>query len=80
MVSIDTKRKEIRENLKKRKKNDKIKINTGEKNLIKKERKNKPVITLVRICKSLDECDINEVAKVIFKEGNIKNFPDLTDK
>ena len=80
MVSIDTKRKEIRENIKNRKKNEKIKINTGEKNFINKERKNKPVITLVRICKSLDECDINEVAKVIFKEGNNKNYPDLTDK
>ncbi len=80
MVSIDSKRKEIRENLKKRKKNEKIKINTGEINIINNEKKNKPIITLVRICKSLDECDINEVAKVIFKEGNNKNFPDLTNK
>ena len=33
MVSIDTKRKEIRENLKERKKNKKIKINLGETNI-----------------------------------------------
>ena len=50
-------------------------IITGEKRRI-----NKPKITLVRICKDIQECDIDEVAKKIFQAGKVKKFPDLTIK
>ena len=53
MVSIDTKKKEITESLKKRKTTSKIKVKEGEKNLINNPRNVRPKITLVRICKNL---------------------------
>ena len=79
MVSIDTKKKEITESLKKREITSKIKVKEGEKNLINKPRNVRPRITLVRICKNLQECDIDEVAKIIFNRGSKKKFPDLTN-
>ena len=79
MVSIDTKKKEITESLKKRKTTSKIKVKEGEKNLINNPRNVRPKITLVRICKNLQECDIDEVAKIIFNRGSKKKFPDLTN-
>ena len=79
MVSIDTKKKEITESLKKRETTSKTKVKEGEKNLLNNPRNVRPKITLVRICKNLQECDIDEVAKVIFNRGNKKKFPDLTN-
>ena len=55
-------------------------MNKGEKITRTKSRINKPKITLVRICKDIQECDIDEVANIIFKIGNEKKFPDLTIK
>ena len=46
----------------------------------KKRRIAKPKIALVRICKDIQECDIDEVANKIFKIGNEKKFPNLTIK
>ena len=80
IVSNKAKRKELNELLAKRPKIEKVKINKGEKITRSNTRINKPKITLVRICKDIQECDIDEVANKIFKIGNEKKFPDLTVK
>ncbi len=80
MISIDTKKQQIKERIKNRKKTSKIKIKEGEKNIINKQRNTRPKITLVRICKNLQECDIDEVTKIIFNRGSKKKFPDLTNQ
>ena len=71
------------EDLKKIKKLAKIRIKEGE-NVITKPKniksEKKPKITLIRICKDLDECDIDEVTKIIFNKANEKKFPNLTFK
>ena len=40
--------------------------------------KKKSPLTLVRLCKNLQECDIDAVAKIILDMGQKKNYPDLT--
>ena len=80
IVSTEIKRKKLKERLKKRPKVKKVKVNKGEIIDGKKRRIDKPKITLVRICKDIQECDIDEVANRIFKIGNKKKFPDLTIK
>ena len=80
IVSTEIKRKKFKESLKKRPKVEKVKVNKGEIITGEKRRINKPKITLVRICKDIQECDIDEVANKIFKIGNEKKFPDLTVK
>ena len=80
IVSTEIKRKKFKESLKKRPKVEKVKVNKGEIITGEKRRINKPKITLVRICKDIQECDIDEVANRIFKIGNKKKFPDLTIK
>ena len=83
IFSTANQKKSINENLKKRKKLTKTRIKEGEKvNTKSKNIKSlkKPKITLIRICKDLDECDINDVAKIIFNKANEKKFPNLTFK
>ena len=80
IVSTEIKRKKLKERLKKRPKVKKVKVNKGEIIDGKKRRIDKPKITLVRICKDIQECDIDEVANKIFKIGNEKKFPNLTIK
>ena len=80
IVSMEIERKKFKESLKKRPKVEKVKVNKGEKITITKRRISKPKITLVRICKDIKECDIDEVANKIFEIGNKKKFPDLTIK
>ena len=80
IVSTEIKRKKLKESLKKRPKVEKVKVNKGENITEAKVRINKPKIVLVRICKDIQECDIDEVANKIFKTGNEKKFPDLTIK
>ena len=80
IVSTEIKRKKFKESLKKRPKVEKVKVNKGEIITGEKRSINKPKITLVRICKDIQECDIDEVANRIFKIGNKKKFPDLTIK
>ena len=80
IVSTEIKRKKFKESLKTRPKLEKVKVNKGEIITGEKRRINKPKITLVRICKDIQECDIDEVANRIFKIGNKKKFPDLTIK
>ena len=80
IVSTEIKRKKFKESLKKRPKVEKVKVNKGEEIIRTKRRINRPRITLVRICKDIQECDIDEVTNKIFKIGNEKKFPDLTIK
>ena len=79
IVSTEIKRKKLKERLKKRPKVKKVKVNKGEIIDGKKRRIDKPKITLVRICKDIQECDIDEVAKIIFNRGSKKKFPYLTN-
>ena len=80
IVSTEVKRKILKENLSKRPNIKKAKVNKGE-NIIQRNRRiSKPKITLVRICKDIQECDIDEVAKKIFETGKDKKYPDLTIK
>ena len=78
LVSVDVQKKQIRDKIKKRNKISKLNIKKGENNIVNKKLKNRPKITLVRLCKDLQECDIDNVAKIIIKKGNEKKYPDLT--
>ena len=51
---------------------------SSKKDIVNRKNKNKPKITLVRICKDLQQCDIDNVANIIIKKGNDKKYPDLT--
>ena len=44
----------------------------------KQREKTLPNLTLVRLCKNLNECDIDEVAKVILDMDKSKKYPDLS--
>ena len=76
LVSVDVQKKQIRDKIKKRNKISKLNIKKGENNIVNRKKKNRPKITLVRLCKDLQECDIDNVAKIIIKKGNEKmNLP-----
>ena len=78
LVSVDIQEKQIRDKIKKRNKISKLNIKKGENNIVNRKRKSRPKITLVRICKNLQECDIDNVAEIIINKGNEKKYPDLT--
>ena len=78
LVSVDVQEKQIRDKIKKRNRISKLNIKKGENSTVNSKRKNRPKITLVRICKNLQECDIDIVKNIIIKKGNEKNYPDLT--
>jgi hypothetical protein len=40
--------------------------------------KEKKPITFVRICKNLEECDIDKISKIIMDMGRKNSFPDIT--
>ena len=80
LVSVDVQEKQIRDKIKKRNRISKLNIKKGENSTVNSKRKNRPKITLVRICKNLQECDIDEVTKIIFNKGSKKKFPDLTNQ
>ena len=44
---------------------------------ILKPKKTKPV-TFVRLCKNIEECDIDKISKIIMDMGKEKPFPDIT--
>ena len=86
-IKISEKRKNIKKQVKERKKIAKLKMKKVEesqksKEIVKKKekvKKKKPTqFTIVRICKNLQECDIDNVAEIIIKKGNEKEYPDLT--
>ena len=78
LVSVDVQEKQIRDKIKKRNKISKLNIKKGENNILNRKRKIRSKITLVRICKNLQECDIDNVTNIIIKKGNDKKYPDLT--
>ena len=78
IITLASRKKDIKEDLKKRKKIAKTEINKGEVIIQIKKSKKKRKVTLVRICKNMQECDIDEVAKTLFKEANKKKYPNLT--
>ena len=78
VVSVDVRKKQIKDKIKKRNKISELNIKKGENIIVNRNRKKRPKITLVRICKELQECDIDNVAKIIIKKGNDKKYPDLT--
>ena len=78
IITLASKKKDIKESLKKRKEIAKTEINKGEVISQIKKSKKKRKVTLVRICKNMQECDIDEVAKTLFKEANKKKYPDLS--
>ena len=77
IITLASRKKDIKEDLKKRKKIAKTEINKGEVISQIKKSKKKRKVTLVRICKNMQECDIDEVAKTLFKEANKKKYPNL---
>ena len=78
LVSIDVQKKQITDKIKKRNKISKLNLKKGESNIVNRKKKKRPKITLVRICKDLQECDIDNVANIIIKKANDKKYPDLT--
>ena len=78
IITLASRKKEIKEDLKKRKEITKTEINKGEVISQIKKSKKKRKVTLVRICKNMQECDIDEVAKTLFKEANKKKYPNLS--
>ena len=78
LVSVDVQQKQIMDKIERRSKTSKLNIKKGENIVVNRKKKNRPKIKLVRICKDLQECDINNVASIIFKKGNKKKYPDLT--
>ena len=86
-VSFAESKKRIKNKVKNRKNNKKIvlKNNNKVKKIARKSVKQKnqrektlPNLTLVRLCKNLNECDIDEVAKVILDMDKSKIYPDLS--
>ena len=92
-IIITKKKKKINEQIKQRKKLAKLKIEKFEKkkdvkndtkiqdNTLKKEiikKNNEPSkFTFVRICKNLEECDIDKISKIIMDIGKEKDFPKI---
>ena len=86
-ISFTESEKRIKNKIKNRKKNKKIVLQNDKKvkKVAKKSAKQKkqrkktlPNLTLVRLCKNLNECDIDEVAKVILNMDKSKKYPDLS--
>ncbi len=86
-ISIAEKEDKIKNKVKKRKKLAKIDIKEERKiykkkkdlkTMNKRKEKRTPTLTLVRLCKNLDECDIDTISKIITDMGKDKSFPDIT--
>ena len=87
-IQISEKKKNIKKQIKERKKLAKLKMKKVEesqksKEIVKKReitKKKKPTqFTIVRICKNLQECDIDQIAKIIMDIGRKKDYPDITN-
>lgn len=91
--SLKENKKNIEKLIKERKKVSKLKLKQveetikKEKKIVKKNKISKPKksfknekgkpLTLVRLCKNLDECDIENISKIIMDLGKEKPFPDI---
>ena len=87
-IQISDKKKKIKKQIKERKKLAKLKMKKVEesnkiKEIVKKKetvKKKKPTqFTIVRICKNLQECDIDKISKIIMDIGRKKDYPDITN-
>ena len=94
-IIISEKKKKINEQIKQRKKLAKLKIEKFDKKkdvknttkiqdntlqkVINKKINEPSKFTFVRICKNLEECDIDKISKIIMEIGREKDFPDLVN-
>ena len=87
-IQISDKKKKIKKQINERKKLAKLKMKKVEesqksKEIVKKReitKKKKPTqFTIVRICKNLQECDIDQIAKIIMDIGREKDYPDISN-
>ena len=89
-IVVKDEKKKLNEKIKERKKLAKLKIKKIEKPINKteedktkisniKEKKQKSKITFIRICKNLEECDIDKISKIVMEIGKEKDFPDITN-
>jgi len=87
-IQISEKKKNIKKQIKERKKLAKLKMKKVEESeksqeIVKKReitKKKKPTqFTIIRICKNLQECDIDQIAKIIMDIGRKKDYPDITN-
>ena len=83
-------KKDIIENINKKKKNKKV-VKKIDNNTLKKKKMNKQNvgeisqnkekkdrINVIDICTIIDKCNIDEISKYLIKEGKNKKFPDIT--
>ena len=87
-ILVSEKKDEIKQKVKERKKLAKLKIKQIEdpkqiekivksQESVKKKKKSK--ITFIRICKNLEECDIDKISKLIMDLGKERDFPDIAN-
>ena len=86
-IQLSKKKTDIKKQIKERKKLAKLKIekfektNKAQETLKKKEavkkKKEASKFTFVRICKNLEECDIDKISKIIMDIGKEKEYPDI---
>jgi len=55
----------------------KTKKTTKTNKIVKKNKNNK--FTFIRICKNLEECDIDKISKIVMDIGKQKDFPDINN-
>ncbi len=63
--------------MKKVEESNKIKEIVKKKETVKKKKPSQ--FTIVRICKNLQECDIDKISKIIMDIGKEKDFPDISN-
>tara|TARA_B100000700_G_scaffold79157_1_gene89057 strand:+ start:14369 stop:14884 length:516 start_codon:yes stop_codon:yes gene_type:complete len=90
-INISEKKKNIKNQIKERKKLAKLKMKKVEtkkeviqsKEIAKKQegiKKREPSkFTFIRICKDMDECDIDKIAKIIMDIGKQKDYPNIAN-
>tara|TARA_Y100001970_G_scaffold226364_1_gene279892 strand:- start:1558 stop:2064 length:507 start_codon:yes stop_codon:yes gene_type:complete len=87
-IQISDKKKKINKQIKERKKLAKLKMKKVEKSFKVKEitkkkeilkKKKSTQFTIVRICKNLQECDIDKISKIVMDIGKKKDYPDITN-
>ena len=87
-ILVSEKKDEIKQKVKERKRLAKLKIKQIEdpkkiekivksQESVKKKKKSK--ITFIRICKNLEECDIDKISKLIMDLGKERDFPDIAN-
>tara|TARA_A100001011_G_scaffold386270_1_gene461761 strand:+ start:860 stop:1366 length:507 start_codon:yes stop_codon:yes gene_type:complete len=87
-ILVSEKKNEIKQKVKERKRLAKLKIKQIEdpkqiekivksQESVKKKKKSK--ITFIRICKNLEECDIDKISKLIMDMGKERDFPDIAN-